>query len=385
MFQHIEAAYLFLLVSSVLIVIGVLILLFLKYRQTYLTREKERLHRKHKEYVAYVLAHLDADQPLEMPVGPLEKLDLIVLEELLIEIAERVKGKHRMKVGELFEKLGLPELEISRLQQLPGPMRSDAAYKLGAMGYEKATPALFAAWESEKDEAGRYIIARAIARCTKTMADLRKMVENMIACGADSPRLLAELLQDSPLDLQPLLREWMTSEDHRFVLVSLACLPATAVDEGWTECLWRQVQSVEKEVRIQSAKRLLTVDELAADRIQALLTHPDWEIRALIVKAIGGWQKESYVPELLAAIEDENWWVKYHAARSLVRVGENGFRALCEIAARTTRKETADLALQLIQEALREERSSLASAKDHSTRRTIYNDTFQRQQQRVIS
>ncbi|USG63405.1 HEAT repeat domain-containing protein [Brevibacillus ruminantium] len=386
MFQHhIEVAYLFLMVASGLIVAGILFLLFLKYRQNYYAKEKQRLSLKYQEYMSYVLAHLDAQQPLELPVGELGKLELLVLGEKLMEIAERVKGKHRLQLAALFEKLGLPEIELNRLKQAPGPLRSHAAYKLGAMGYEKATPELFAALKAEKDEAGRYIIARAIARCTRNVADLRQMIQQMIEQSADSPRLLAEVLADSPLDLQPLLREWINSEDTRLVLIALACLPTT-LDERMMDSLWKGLDSNEKEVRIQSAKLLLGCEGLHSEQIHALLTNPDWEIRALVVKALGSWKDESSVPTLLAAINDQHWWVKYHAARSLVRVGDEGFRALCELASRTTHQETVDLAMQQIQEALREDKlTSKKSVARTDNRLTIYDAYFNRQGERVIS
>ncbi|MEJ8544755.1 HEAT repeat domain-containing protein [Brevibacillus borstelensis] len=387
MFQQLQTAYLFLIVSSVLIAAGIIALLCLKCRHLYVTREKQKSAARLQDYIAYVLSHLDDDQPLESPAFQLAKRDVQVLEEKLIEIAERVKGKHREQLTALFEKLGLPELEISRLKQLPGPLRTDAAYKLGAMGHEKATPALLSMLRAENDEAGRYIIARAIARCTRNISDLREMVEAMIKSSHDSPKLLAEVLGDSRLDLLPLLREWIKSGDSRFTLVALASLPATSLDESLIDSLWQLLDAEEKEVRIQAARLVLSDVKSSSEQIHSLMANEDWEVRALAVKAIGTWQDAAKIPVLLKALDDQNWWVKYHAARSLVKVGAEGFQALCEVASRTTHKETADLAMQQLREVLREERlagQGLSGSDERDHKLTIYDSYFNRQKERVI-
>ncbi|CAM5791279.1 HEAT repeat domain-containing protein [Brevibacillus borstelensis] len=387
MFQHLQAAYLFLIVSSALIVAGIIVLLCLKYRHLYVTREKQRLAAKHQDYIAYVLSHLDEKQPLEVPAVPLGKRDLQVLEEKLIEIAERVKGKHREQLTALFEKLGLPELELGRLKQLPGPMRTDAAYKLGAMGYEKATPALFSILEAESDEAGRYIIARAIARCTRSVSDLRVMVEKMVESSPDSPRLLAEVLGDSPLDVLPLLREWINSGDSRLALVAMAGLPAANLDDPLVDSLWKLLEAEEKEVRIQAVRLIVSGERVSADQINVLMASPDWEVRAIVAKAMGAWREADDIPVLQQAMDDQSWWVKYHAARSLVKMGAEGFQALCEVASRTPHKETADLAMQQLQEALHEDRTAgqgMSGSYERDHKLTIYHSYFNRQKERAI-
>lgn len=106
MFQHLQIAYGFICVASALIVSGVVLLLVIKWRNLRMARMKDEARKKQQDYVAYVIAHLDADEELKLPVGPLGKWDLAVLEEQLIELAERVKGKHRERLAELFERLG---------------------------------------------------------------------------------------------------------------------------------------------------------------------------------------------------------------------------------------------------------------------------------------
>jgi AraC-like DNA-binding protein len=381
MFQHLQIAYGFICVASALIVSGVVLLLVIKWRNLRMARMKDEARKKQQDYVAYVIAHLDADEELKLPVGPLGKWDLAVLEEQLIELAERVKGKHRERLAELFERLGLPEKELARLTRSFGVNRLDAAYKLGAMGCSQAAPALLSVLKTERDEPGRFIIARAIARCARDTADLREMVAHMVALSPESPRLLAEILSESAVDPAPLMREWIEHSDWRLVLVAMAGMPSTANRE-LIGSLWKLIGADEKEVRINAAKLLLrTGDWVTPQQVESLIKHPDWEIRSLTAKSIGRWADDSYVPLLSRSIDDENWWVRYNAARSLAKLGDDGFRALCEIASQAKQKEIADLAMQNIQDALRDESagSGQAGAAGAKTKHAMYHSYFNTQ------
>jgi hypothetical protein len=102
---------------------------------------------------------------------------------------------------------------------------------------------------------------------------------------------------------------------------------------------------------------------------------------------MGAWREADDIPVLQQAMDDQSWWVKYHAARSLVKMGAEGFQALCEVASRTPHKETADLAMQQLQEALHEDRTAgqgMPGSNERDHKLTIYHSYFNRQKERAI-
>jgi len=376
MFQHLEVAHGFIMVSSVLILTGIVTLLALKQRNLVITRKKRALREKHADYFAYVMAHLDTDETLKLPADALNKWDLLVLQEELIEMAERVKGAHRARLSVLFQQLGLPVREMNRLTSMLGARRIEAAYKLGAMGCGQAVPALLSLLDREKDEAGRFIIARAIARCARQGEDVRDMAVKMLDTLSASPRLMAELLNEARVDVVPVLKQWLQQDDHRLVLVAMASLPSQ-LDQGIANLLWPHLQSSEKEIRIQAAKLLLQGNLwLQPTEKEAFFTHEDWEIRAMAAKAAGRWTEEHLIPSLMKVMEDRNWWVRRNAALSLGLLGEAGFRALCEVAAHSTNEETAHLARQSIQRALRSDGPAHHQERLRKQRQAIYDSYF---------
>jgi HEAT repeat protein len=386
MFHHLQVAIGFIFATSVLILFGLVSVILYKWRNMRIARKRAQFLEKHQDYFAYVMAYLDSNEPLKIPAKSLSKWDLIFLQEQLIELAERVKGGHRERLSILFEQLGLPSREMTRLAKPLSATRIDAAYKLGAMGSGQAVPALFSLLEKERDDSGRFIVARAIVRCARDVGDLREMVTKMVSFSPDSPRLIAELLLESRLDLSPLLKEWLNHSDLRLVHVAVAGL-SHHLDEELAHFLRKLQRSEEKELRIKATKLFLQTNLwVTPAQVESLMADDDWEIRAITAKAIGRWREEAYLSLLVQVMEDSNWWVRRNAARSLLSFGEAGFRALCEIAVHSRKEESVDLAMQTIQEALRygEAGYSLEEKRLKKQRLAIYQAYFAARKHQAI-
>ncbi len=386
MFQHLQVAYGFIMCASALIIIGLISLILYKLRNLRIAEKKAHYLKKHRMYIDYVIAHLDADEPLKLPSDPLSKWDLEVLQEQLIEMAERMKGTQRERLSVLFEQLGLPARQMRRLTSRFSAIRIEAAYILGAMGSSQAVPSLFALLEKERDEPGRFVIARAIARCARDLEDLREMINKMAHLSSDSPRLMAEILTESRLELTPLLKECLDHTDSRLVQVAIAGLD-NQVDQEVAGSLWKLLRSQEKELRIQAAKLLLQTNLwVTPEQVKSMFNHQDWEIRAIASKAIGRWGEAAFLPLLIKVMDDSNWWVRRNAANSMIALGDAGYRALCEVAVRSRNDETVHLAKHALQEAMRsdEQVNPVEANRLRLHRHAIYQSYFAAERHQAI-
>lgn len=91
------------------------------------------------------------------------------------------------------------------------------------------------------------------------------------------------------------------------------------------------------------------VDPRALDAIQAALEDPIWEVRAQAVLCASQLGSSALIPRLEKLLQDEHWWVRFHAAEALFKLGEAGMKALHQ-AARGASARAADIAGGLLRE-----------------------------------
>lgn len=69
----------------------------------------------------------------------------------------------------------------------------------------------------------------------------------------------------------------------------------------------------------------------------SLLKDPEWQIRVKALRAMENFKKEDMAEKVGKCLTDENWWVRYDAAKLLKKMGENGLLVL------KSQKEDKDL------------------------------------------
>lgn len=126
---------------------------------------------------------------------------------------------------------------------------------------------------------------------------------------------LANILKDAREACAPGLAQALsTVERHRLPrLLQLAEalrleLPATLLAELLRES---SVDLVTGALRLAASPRLL-------EAVRALRSHPDWQVRVQVAKALGRIGGETEIEPLLSLLDDRNWWVRYRAAHALL-------------------------------------------------------------------
>ncbi|WP_248926010.1 HEAT repeat domain-containing protein [Paenibacillus hamazuiensis] len=308
---------------------------------------------KHKNYFAYLSMSLGSTDALLPPPGRLTPADLKAIQIKLLEWMETIGGEYRDQLTDLCRDLGLVELERKRLRSARHGVRLEAAYRLGMMRAAECTGELLQLLEREAGESTAFVVGRAAAKCAETLDDLRRVLLLLTEHHPEAHQLIADIAASSSLDPAPLFTELLAKEDcEAHLIVALTGLSGRN-DPEVAGAVLRLIDSGYKEVRIKAAKVYLQVAHpLTPGRIGELIRHPDWEIRAAAVKAVGRLQLDAHIGVLTDCLGDAEWWVRYYSAESLSRLGPAGFEALCEAACGGENAASLDFVRETVQEEL---------------------------------
>src|SRR5881396_2037476 len=152
--------------------------------------------------------------------------------------------------------------------------------------------------------------------------------------------------------LQKLLRR---SEDP--ALPRLAEFAGRLGEPALRERLTALATHPDREVRVQSARALGNFPHReSVAGLKQLATDPAWEVRAQAMRSLGMITDASTLPLLKAGLRDEVWWVRLRAALALMRFAAGGRNALleAEVGADVNARAVAKLVLGLPAQALAE-------------------------------
>ncbi|MDF2960548.1 MAG: hypothetical protein K0S39_2283 [Paenibacillus sp.] len=330
--EALEPALITVAVLAALIIGAFSILYVLRVRNRRLDKQTAYYLDKHQHYFTYVTINIDGPEALLPPPGPLNVTELRAIRVKLLEWIETLDGSHRTKLTDLCRDMGLVELERKRLHSVRHWERIDAAYHLGVMRAKECTGELLTLLEREAHEATAFVVGRAAAKCAGTPGELRRLILRLIKHHPQSLQLIADIMASSELDAVPIYLELLQSGEDDLVSVALTGLSGRN-DAVLFPVLELLAESKHKEIRIKASKLLLEYPHLLPqERIEGLIRHPDWEIRAAAVRITGTQKLPAFMDAMKRGLADESWWVRYYSAKSLANLGLEGFQALCETA-----------------------------------------------------
>lgn len=357
-------AVLFLYTLCALMIIGLIVLFTLKLKNLRAEKKARLCQEKYRDYFVYLQAHGEEEERLKVPHGEVTQSEAQIIQKKLFELMELFTGVHRQKLIWLCEDLGLVELDQKRLSGWSKWTRIDAAYNLGMMRSKKALPDLLRLLERSKYDPTIFILARAIARCADDIGDLREMVLILVKYQKNFHELLVDILSDSQLDTAPLFASCLREKDTDLVKIGLIGFFANT-SPSIEPALYKLAESEDKDIRIKAVKLLCQdVRYLTDQRVKEFMNHKDWEIRAMMAKAVGALKLADYIPMLKNAVGDSSWWVRYHSAYSLTALEVEGFAALCEILREERFGNKIQMAHQVIQEELEKGKLQVSETSD---------------------
>lgn len=259
----------------VIIILFFLAILVIKSRNLWLERKTNVYAGQFQDYFTYIQSHMDSPERLNPPYWQLNRLELRVLQQKLIEWIESLTGSHQKKIIALCEDTGLVNQNIQRLYSRFHWIRIDAAYHVGAMRSGEAVPRLLQLLHTKKLDPTHFIIARSISKCARNLDDVRNMLFLLVKHRKSNCHLVVDIMKETELDCTPLLLDCLRSTDKDLIKIALI---------GWTapltaeiaDLVYRQIDSRDREVRIQAVKLLFKYDPvLAAEVIESLMKAND--------------------------------------------------------------------------------------------------------------
>jgi HEAT repeat protein len=258
--------------------------------------------------------------------GPPGRLDRDVLEAILLDQIQAVRGSVRDRLVRACEELGLLDRQIALLASRRPWVRAEAAEKLGLMRSPRAAEPLARAMDDPVGEV-RIRAARALG-AVRGRAAVSKLVTALMEPNRWSAMRVADILTGMGEEaVADLMREMAHLPDPSRLLVIdiFGRVRSLRSIDTLRELLHDRVP----DIRARAAHALGTIgDPGSVPALVAALADPEWPVRAMAAKALGRIPGDDAVRPLCGALTDSQWWVRANAAEALKGKGDEGHRAL---------------------------------------------------------
>lgn len=363
MYINVQVAYYMVGVLLILMVVFITATLSLKWNKKRVEKRRAICLEHFKDYLDYIQMHLGEEDRLRAPVRSLNTFERRVLQSELVQWINRLDGVYRKRLLRLCGDLGLVEHNLKRLGSQRPLVRLDAAYHLGALRAPEATSPLLSLLYKKRVDSSSFIYARAAAQTATQLSEVGDLLRFLIENGKQDVHLTADIIRESELDLTQLFITFLHEENPKYVKLGLIGLQ-NSVKADLPDRIQELTKSDDRDIRMNAAKLLISSVNLSEDDIQFYLAFPDWEIRKLFAEWIGRSGLIQYIPLLSSRIEDVNWMVARASAASLVRMGEEGFEALCQLAVGNGSGHSRSMAKAFIEEDLKQSKAAASHVGD---------------------
>ncbi len=318
------------LIGSILAILGlftgltVLIIVGKAAREIVTAWRRRRRRSIEPEILRY--AHGSTESLLPALGGRLRRRDRAVVEEILIDHVQRVRGIEQERLGRALDELGFVDRHIEGLRSPRWWRRATAAEKLGLAGARRAREALVAALDDDDPEV-RIRAAKSLGM-VGGVASAVPLISALKEPNRWSTIRIADILAEIG---RPVTRELMDAFPDLAVPARLAALDILGRIRPLEAAPWirDRLHDPERDVRARAAHALGSIGEPGSGpALAAALDDDDWPVRAMAAKALGRVHWQAAIPELCRALRDPEWWVRANAAEALRAFGDAGLTAL---------------------------------------------------------
>jgi HEAT repeat protein len=258
--------------------------------------------------------------------GVIARRDRVVVEEILLDHASRVRGVEHERLCRALDELGFVDRFLVRLKGPGWWRRAEAAEKLGLAGAKRATAPLAQALADEVPEV-RLRAAKALGLVGGRAAVL-PLVNALAEPNRWSTIRIADILTGMGSGVvTELMDAYPKLNDH----AKLAALDIFGRIHALAAVPWLlpRLDDPAGNVRARAAHALGAIGVVdAAPALRKALDDPEWPVRAMAAKALGRIRDTGAIPALSAALRDREWWVRANAAEALRLAGRRGWMAL---------------------------------------------------------
>lgn len=350
MYINIEVAIRFLYALILMNVVFAALVYAIKIKNLIRARTERRFEAKIKDYLTYVLIHIEGTEPLNAPPFSLNKVEREALQERLNEMIENFTGAPRDKCIELCKRMGLVQHHLDRLDKGSYSVKIDAAYHLGGMRVREAVPALLKLLRTHKRNSSLFVIARSIAKCARDERDVKEMVQILLRHNKGFYDLLVDIIKEADIDHGALFAEFIQRDSYEFIQIGL-CGLKEYTEPTVASAVYRLLDSPDRAIQYKAVEIYLkSVHFIPRNVVQRLLRHSMDEVRVLAVQAIVDLKLVPYIDVMRSALTDASKRVSAASANGLLLFGEEGAAQLCGAAAEAGGSEQGEYLRTLIEE-----------------------------------
>ena len=290
-------------------------------------REARRRRRRGRlEPVLLAYAHGDAASVLPGLGGGLARRDRPVVEAILLDHVQRVRGVERARLARALDELGFVDGYLAGLSSPRWWTRARAAEHLGLAAAQRATPHLLRALEDESYDV-RLRAAKALA-AAGGQAAVAPLAKALSESSRWSTIRIADILAGMG---RPVVRELIDTFPHLSRHGKLAALDILGRIHPHEVVPWlhERLREPQRDLRARAVHAIGAIGATeSAPILRAALADPEWAVRAMAAKGLGRLHDEAAISDLCAALRDSEWWVRANAGEALRRIGPRGIEAL---------------------------------------------------------
>jgi HEAT repeat protein len=258
-------------------------------------------------------------------------LDRVVIEQILLDHIQRIRGIERDRMARAMEQLGFIDVYLGGLESRRWWRRAESAEKLGLAASKRAIQPLSHALDDEMPEV-RLRAAKALGRLGG-VASARKLVRALNEPNRWSTIRVADILIGmgrESIDTVIEAFDDLTREGQLAVLDIVGRVRPLAA----TPWLLEKARDESTDIRARACHALGSIgDPNVSKELIAALDDAEWPVRAMAAKALGRMLLVDAIPELGRALRDQQWWVRHNAAHALRAIGPRGLEALEKLVA----------------------------------------------------
>jgi HEAT repeat protein len=276
---------------------------------------------------------MDRPDRLFLLKSQIQANDRRLLIQLFSELLQKIRGKYAERFVSLMRILGLMEECLQRLNDRSWWVRAEACTVLGAFNDANVKLALYRALEDPIMEV-RVEAARSLVRLD-AVRSVAELVGQLVTDEAMPSLAVVDLFRNLSRSAVPEFLDMLEVSPKAAVkLVAIDALGHSG-DLDTVPALLHYYDHPSQLIRLAAMQAFsLLRDPRALAAVLLAMTDFDWEVRAQAATAAGQIGASEALPLLERLLEDEHWWVRYHAAEAMHSIGDLGIVALNEIATR---------------------------------------------------
>lgn len=313
-----------LVIASIFLALTVLIVTAKAWRE--LRDGRRRARRRVLEPLILKFAHGTEPSVLAALGGGLAAGDRVVVESILLDHVQRVRGIERERLCRALDELGYVDGYLAALASPRWWSRAEAAENLGLAGATRATTKLVAALEDDVSEV-RLRAAKALGLVGGRAAVL-PLLKALAEPNRWSTIRIADILSDMGREVVHELMDAFPKLNRHARLAALDILGRIHSLDA-VPWLLDRLGDAEPDVRARAAHAVGAIGVVdASSPLRRALSDSAWPVRAMAAKALGRIHDAEAIPQLCAALRDREWWVRANAAEALRLAGPMGIEAL---------------------------------------------------------